>query len=228
MPSSRQHEEAAPPATRWFVLGPLAFLAGFAALRLAVPETIPRLLKEDGALEYLQVLLYAAAAVLAFLIALRASTPTVRWGFVLFGLGCAFVALEEVSWGERILGFEPPEAIRGLNTQDEMTLHNLAPFQNYLQFAYILAGLAGGLGWRVMESLPHGRLRRNLVAILPDGATMLLFLPVVVFYAYMVLAGFPTQGWLRSQDQEVFETLFAGGCAAFPWLRLRHSLRAAP
>lgn len=39
---------------------------------------------------------------------------------------------------------------------------NLAPFQNTLQFACILRGLAGGLAWRVTESLPHGRLRREL------------------------------------------------------------------
>jgi len=86
-----------------------------------------------------------------------------------------------------------------------------------------LAGLVAGLGWRVAQGLPDGRLRRDLRAILTDRYTVLLFLPVALFYAYMEITGLPTVGWLRSQDQEVFETLFAGGCVVFPWTRLERS-----
>lgn len=213
-------DEDSPVATRWLIFAPLAFLAGYAVVRVAAPEAVPRLIKEDGALEYLQVLLYAAAACVALLVAIRSHSTWVRWAFVVFGLACAFVALEEVSWGERLLGFDPPESIRNLNTQDEMSLHNLAPVQRFLHFAYILAGIVAGLGWWVAKGLP-ARLRREVGAILPDRHTALLFLPVAGFYAYMEITGLPTVGWLRSQDQEVFETLFAGGCAVFAWRRLR-------
>lgn len=210
-------------AVRWLVLVPLAFLAGYAVLRVAVPGAVPRLIKEDGSLEYLQVLLYAIAGCIALLVAVRSHSSWVRWAFVVFGLACAFVALEEVSWGERLLGFDPPESIRDLNTQGEMNVHNLAPVQRFLHLAYILAGLVAGLGWRVAAGLPDGRLRRYLRAILPDRYTVLFFLPVAVFYAYMEIIGFPTVGWMRSQDQEVFETLFAGGCVVFTWTRLQRS-----
>ncbi|MGH7544346.1 MAG: hypothetical protein ACREK7_10450 [Gemmatimonadota bacterium] len=208
---------------RWLVLVPLAFLAGYAVLRVAVPGAVPRLIKEDGSLEYLQVLLYAIAGCIALLVAARSHSSWVRWAFVVFGLACAFVALEEVSWGERLLGFDPPESIRDLNTQGEMNVHNLAPVQRLLHLAYILAGLVAGMGWRVAAGLPDGRLRRYLRAILPDRYTVLFFLPVAVFYAYMEIIGFPTVGWMRSQDQEVFETLFAGGCVVFTWTRLQRS-----
>ncbi len=210
-------------AVRWLVLVPLAFLAGYAVLRVAVPGAVLRLIKEDGSLEYLQVLLYAIAGCIALLVAVRSHSSWVRWAFVVFGLACAFVALEEVSWGERLLGFDPPESIRDLNTQGEMNVHNLAPVQRFLHLAYILAGLVAGLGWRVAAGLPDGRLRRYLRAILPDRYTVLFFLPVAVFYAYMEIIGFPTVGWMRSQDQEVFETLFAGGCVVFTWTRLQRS-----
>lgn len=217
------HDQHSAAAVRWLLLAPLAFLAGYAALRVAAPGAVPRLIKEDGSLEYLQVLLYAMAGCFALLIAVRSPSSWVRGAFAVFGLACAFVALEEVSWGERLLEFDPPESVRDLNTQGEMNVHNLAPVQRFLHLAYILAGLVGGLGWRVAESLPDGRVRRCLGALLPDRSTGLLFLPVAMFYAYMEIIGFPTVGWLRSQDQEVFETLFAGGCLVFTWTRLQRS-----
>lgn len=39
-----------------------------------------------------------------------------------FGFG------EEISWGQRILGFETPELIKEINIQEEFNLHNLAIF----------------------------------------------------------------------------------------------------
>lgn len=215
------HDESSSVTARLLVLGPLAFLAGYAALRMGVPDAVPRLIKEDGALEYLQVLMYATAACFALLVGARSTSPLIRSAFWGFGLACVFVALEEVSWGERLLGFDPPQSIRDLNTQGEMNLHNLDPIQRFLHFAYILAGLIGGLGWLVPKGLPDGRVRRDLKGILPDRSTALFFLPAVVFYGYMEITGFPVVGWLRSQDQEVFETLFASGCVLFSWTRLQ-------
>lgn len=58
------HDESSSVTARLLVLGPLAFLAGYTALRMGVPDAVPRLIKEDGALEYLQVLMYATAAML--------------------------------------------------------------------------------------------------------------------------------------------------------------------
>jgi hypothetical protein len=63
-----QTEGSGLAAARWLALTPLVFLAGYAALRVAAPQAIPRLIKEDGALEYSQVLLYAGTACLALLV----------------------------------------------------------------------------------------------------------------------------------------------------------------
>ena len=44
-------------------------------------------------------------------------------GIVFFvGLG------EEISWGQRILNIETPEAIKEINAQGELTIHNLEWF----------------------------------------------------------------------------------------------------
>ncbi len=44
---------------------------------------------------------------------------------VLFALFAFFVAMEEISWGQRILGFESPEFFRIANVKGETNLHNL-------------------------------------------------------------------------------------------------------
>lgn len=220
--------EVSAPGVRFVAVAPLGFLAAYAAVRVAAPDLVPRLIKEDGVLEYAQVLLYGAAAGFALVVAARWRGQRLAWAFLLFALACALVAVEEVSWGERLLGFDPPEAIRMHNTQDEMSLHNLVPVQRVLHPAYILVGLVGGLGWRLARSLPEGRIRRELGTLFPDRRTTLYFLSVAVFYVWMEVTGRPTAGWLRSQDQEVFETLLAAGFAVFAWTRWRSAASSGP
>ena len=213
--------EVPEPDARFIAFAPLVFLAAYAAVRVAAPDLVSRLIKEDGVLEYAQVLLYGAAAGFALVVATRWRGQRLAWAFLLFAFACGLVAVEEISWGERLLGFDPPGAIRAHNTQDEMSFHNLAPLQRILHPAYILVGLVGGLGWRLATRLPAGRLGRELRLILPDRRTTLYFLSVAVFYIWMEVTGGPTTGWLRSQDQEVFETLLAAGFAVFAWTRWR-------
>jgi hypothetical protein len=49
-------------------------------------------------------------------------------------LGLAFLfffgAGEEISWGQRIFGFETPESLAQVNKQDELNLHNLSVLEN--------------------------------------------------------------------------------------------------
>jgi len=52
-------------------------------------------------------------------------------GIFLLGLGTFFVAMEEISWGQRILGFHSPAFFTQRNLQGETTLHNLIPLPSY-------------------------------------------------------------------------------------------------
>jgi len=47
---------------------------------------------------------------------------------ILLGLVFFFGAGEEISWGQRIIGFEPPEKIKEENVQSEFNIHNLPTF----------------------------------------------------------------------------------------------------
>jgi hypothetical protein len=76
--------------------------------------------------------------------------------FALFALGLLFTAGEEVAWGQTFFDFETPRALKGLNRQNELTLHNLEGFHNRTEFFRIAFGVGGLVGvwlsWR-------GRLR---------------------------------------------------------------------
>lgn len=52
-----------------------------------------------------------------------------RLSFLGFALLFFFGAGEEISWGQRILGIETPNLIKGVNVQNEITIHNLNIFQ---------------------------------------------------------------------------------------------------
>lgn len=50
---------------------------------------------------------------------------------VLFGLFFIFIAGEEESWGQWLVGYEPPQTISDINYQGETNIHNFAFFKKY-------------------------------------------------------------------------------------------------
>ncbi len=62
-----------------------------------------------------------------------------------FGLVLCFAAGEELSWGQRWLGYETPDAAKALNVQGEFTLHNLGgrwANQVMIVFFFLYIGIA--------------------------------------------------------------------------------------
>lgn len=146
-------------ATRWGLRGSLAELlfafplVGAALFALASVDRglFLFLAEEDSLLEWSQVVILASAAVLATLLAARALREGRRphaLAYFVLAAGCIFVAGEEVSWGQRILGLETPESLAEINRQDELTLHNIDDVRVALKFFLIGLGLAGfALPW---------------------------------------------------------------------------------
>jgi hypothetical protein len=79
------------------------------------------LVQEDRWVEWTTVLLFLAAAVAfsAFAVSRR------RLGDAAVGLFCIVAAGEEISWGQRVVGFTPSRTFLERNTQQEANLHNL-------------------------------------------------------------------------------------------------------
>ena len=129
IPSSQAAAGATPPATEVAASRPsLAFhllvagwVAGMAWLASRDPQRYEMLMQEDRIVEWATVWLFLAAGVAG----LYWSVGRRRMfdGFV--ALFCLFVAGEEVSWGQRLIGYSAPEFFLRNNFQQELNLHNL-------------------------------------------------------------------------------------------------------
>lgn len=112
------------------------------------------IIREDGPVEWLTVVVYALAAIIAFTVVmtLRSAHETVLSVlFALFALGLVFVAGEEASWGQRIFGYETPESWASVNTKDETNIHNLSSFP--VQRAFLCVALYGAFGRILLGSV---------------------------------------------------------------------------
>ncbi len=101
---------------------------------------------EDLYGEWAQTFLFAFACLLAVRIAL--SDSRYRWFFAVLAVACFYTVMEEISWGQRIIGFESSEFFKEHNQQGETNLHNLlsGPYKTISKdiLRYTLAlGLAG-------------------------------------------------------------------------------------
>lgn len=98
---------------------------------LARPETFEGWMQEDGWAEWATVHAFTMAAVVIGLRLWRGRTKQdglgwlPRLGLISVALFCVFVAGEEISWGQRLLAFEPPEIFLQENFQQELNVHNL-------------------------------------------------------------------------------------------------------
>ncbi len=118
-----------------------------------------RLIREDGPIESATTLLAILTAVVAAVVAYglwKLQWP--RWlvfCWVLFAAGSFVLAGEEMSWGQRQLGFSGPDALTAANFQNEANAHNLlTPWA--LSAAYTVVGLYGaGVGHALWRRLPR-------------------------------------------------------------------------
>jgi len=85
-----------------------------------------KLNREDGLVENLSALAFFTTAIIFFILFIR----TRHLINLLFALVFIFGAGEEISWGQRLLNFEVPEALNEINAQDEFNIHNLNVFNS--------------------------------------------------------------------------------------------------
>lgn len=106
----------------------------------------------------------------------------------LFGVLLVLAALEEVSWGQHLFGFLPPEPIMEMNRQKEMNLHNLLPaplFGFLVNFSVYLLFVWCPLFLRFFPDRIAKSMER--VGIRTDLHLVALFLGGFAFQAYFLL-----------------------------------------
>lgn len=132
------------------------FVAWCVWLALRYPDAYSGAMQEDRVVEWATTLFFAAAGVVGLVGAIR--RRRVFDGLV--ALFCVFVAGEEISWGQRLLGLKPPAYFLEYNTQQEMNLHNFR-------------GLFGSPKWPLVVVLVGFAVVLPLMAMSPRGRRIL-------------------------------------------------------
>ncbi len=112
-----------------FLLGAILLVFAYGLLFVLGPDAADAYVKEDRVVEWIGATALLATSIFFLLILLR-GRKAARFGgpmqLVLLGLAILFFigAGEEISWGQRILGFSTPQEIAETNAQGELNLHN--------------------------------------------------------------------------------------------------------
>ena len=97
----------------------------FSSLLAADPGTFHALSREDHWVENLTAVWFLLAGLLLFVTALAERSLFRRCAYILGGMAMVFAAGEEISWGQRILGFATPDFLMPLNESKEFNVHNI-------------------------------------------------------------------------------------------------------
>lgn len=222
---------------------PLGFLALLVVAKLVAPGGYLYLAREDGPVEWLTFLVYLAALPFALALARRlvqAQQPLLALLFGLLAFGMFLVAMEEISWGQRVFGVPTPDGLAGINQKQELNFHNIGGFP--LHVAFIAVGFYGAFA-RLLAPVSLKR-RYPLAAELltPPAFLFLYFFVPMMLYAYyeylyhrhlaplgMDWETFWAEGhFVIGKDQEPIELLLALGFllfVAWNWYR-RNTLPA--
>lgn len=125
----------------------MAFVgAGLLVLTRLDKELYRFLLDEDGPIEWLTVAFCFAAFVGGIGVSLRRARAGFPGQAVIFGIAgvvMLLVAIEEISWGQRVFGIETPEFFETANKQRELNIHNIGITLSIVNFGMMLVGAYG-------------------------------------------------------------------------------------
>lgn len=177
--------------------------------------------REDGCLESLQFFLLLMSATCCCHLALEFKRQQDRLTAIMFAIGMVVftvIAMEEISWGQRILLIQTPEWMVGMNRQGETNLHNLNGLSNKKMHLIVGSyGVFSGLGYYLlMRGIRSKRpdfafpFRADLCVIPPQY--IVYFIPLCLYYFnyHNLVEWFPNKKGLFFQ--EVAEFLFTFGC----------------
>ena len=177
-----------------FVLGTLAYAA---VLESGYADFYYLSVQEDEYLEWSSFWAFSLAAVAFFRKAavFRHATRTFPWFLYGIALFCFIVAMEEISWGQRLLGYRPPTYFLEFNYQQEFNFHNVVETDyRKLALMLVIAGYGIVLPLAARFSYLKGWLKR-LGIVAPTIALLPAF--VAAFLTYFLYPWSHSGEWVE-------------------------------
>lgn len=168
----------------WISIAMLVFSAAAAVLFTVDAATFSGLAREDNIFEWLSALLIIASSVFFALGAIGqlrlayGGAGRIAWlaacaaGF--FSLVLFIVGMEEISWMQRVFSISTPDALLGLNKQQELNLHNISTgFSELLYYtgSFVLLTLAPFIWLYLRNGVALGRLEAFAPSVLVLAAS---------------------------------------------------------
>ncbi len=162
----------------------LAWLSWVVILHSFSPDLYYLSVQEDEYLEWSTFWGFAVAAMWFSVAALRQRRATGRFPWFLLGVGlfCFAVAMEEISWAQRIIGYRPPQYFLKENFQQELNLHNVFSTDARKLTLQGVIVVYGVLLPMLASVKPVGRLLDSLAIVAPPRALIPAFLAMLAFY----------------------------------------------
>ena len=214
-------------------LAPVAILLTLAGYKLVRGPGDPFYLlavREDSFAEGLTALAFLGGCVVSSMIVKKmyvARRYFLVTYYALISVFCLFVALEEVSYGQRLFGFATPEPVAARNLQKDMTIHNLEAVEAlFFKLGPLVLGLFGMLDLvrLALRRWIDPRRAEVLSFMVPPWFLGSWFAPIALFAVYATFF-WGQAALVEWQDQEPIEALLALGFLGFLWYnlsRLRH------
>ena len=175
---------------------------------------------EGGLSEYGTAIAYLLTAIFAYPIATqfwRQRKKLMAGLYFLLTLTSVFISMEEISWGQRLIGFEEPKFWVEHNAQSEFTFHNLSFFQEHLlDQGFLSIGFLGSFSWIVLHYWLRRRQKSSAVDwsyILPSLSISSFFYPTFIFFLIHLYTD--KFGFFITEDQEHCEFIMSLGILLF-------------
>lgn len=186
-----------------------AIVFSYWAMALYFPKLYILATYEDLTGEWLQFWLFAMATVFLWRLVLRPSPY--RLFFAILALSCLYVAMEEISWGQRVFNLSTPEFFEKHNIQKETNFHNLltgpvATLTKDLITYSLSAGIAiYGVLYPLAVTWRWGAARRMMkMGIAP---------PPLFLWPFFTWGAFLELGLFNFNETEIAEMLIAAALA---------------
>ena len=204
---------------------PMIALAG-AASALGGKDVYKWVIREDGLAEWLQVLFYSGAFLLSLVLVrrlVRRRQVGIALLYLILSAGFFFMIGEELSWGQRAVGWQTPAVFEEINKKAETNLHNIHGVGNTFKWVQLLVGAYGTiLPLVVLSSAVPARYRDLLRYVVPHYTLIPYFFFLFAWRCYRNVLDPPDRFYfVVSEYNEVMELILTIGFFLFLVFQLR-------